>query len=261
MGKYCINKLYDNPKYYEIAFSFRDIKKEVDVFEEAIKKFSRIPVKRVLEIGCGNSPHLEELIKRGYEYIGIDLSKTMIKYSQKKASGIKGSVQLIHTNMVDFSLRTKVDFAYIMLGSLYVKNTNELISHFDSVSKVLKKGGLYFLDGCIQFKPSKKYSESWEIDRGGTIVKSTYSTQIVNSLEQIFEEVISLNINDKDKTKKIVEKTFKRIIYPQEFLFFIANRKDFEFMGFWNNWNLSQPLQGTKKVSRPIAIIRKTSYI
>jgi len=32
--------LYDNPKYYEIAFSFRDIKAEVDVFEKCFKRFS-----------------------------------------------------------------------------------------------------------------------------------------------------------------------------------------------------------------------------
>jgi len=253
-----MSKLYDNPKYYEIAFSFREIYHEVDVFEEAIKKFSRIPVKRVLEIGCGNSPHLEELIKRGYEYIGIDLSKAMIRYSQKKASTIRGSAKFVCANMVDFSLNTKVDFAYILLGSLYVKNTKELISHFNSVSQVLKKGGLYFLDGCIQFTPSTRYSESWEIEHKGIKVKTTYSTQIVNSLEKTFEEVILLNVNDKGKTKKIVERTIKHSIYPQEFLFFIANRKDFEFIGFWNNWNLSQPLQGTNRISRPIAIVRKT---
>jgi len=252
-----MNRLYNNPKYYEIAFSYRDIQNEVDVFKEAMKRFSRIPVKRVLEIGCGISPHLEELIKRGYEYIGIDSSQAMLKYSQEKASAIKGSVKFVCANMVDFSLNTKVDFAYVLLGSLYVKNTKELISHFDSVSKVLKKGGLYFLDGCIQFKPSTRYGERWKIEHKGTIVKSTYSIQIVNSLEQIFEEVISLNVNDKGKTKKIVEKTFKRIIYPQEFLFFIANRKDFEFVGFWNNWNFSQSLQGTEKISRSIAIVKK----
>jgi hypothetical protein len=61
-------EVYDNPKYYEIAFSFRDIPAEVDVLEECFKWFSKIPVKSVLELGCGNSPHMEELVKRGYQY-------------------------------------------------------------------------------------------------------------------------------------------------------------------------------------------------
>jgi len=78
--------LYKSPEYYKIAFSFRNIPSEVDIFEETIKKFSPIPVKRCLEIACGNSPHMEELIRRGYEYAGIDLSRVMIEYSKLKAS-------------------------------------------------------------------------------------------------------------------------------------------------------------------------------
>ena len=38
--------LYDYPRYYEIAFSYRDIGKEVDVMEECIRRFSKIPVHR-----------------------------------------------------------------------------------------------------------------------------------------------------------------------------------------------------------------------
>lgn len=37
--------LYDYPEYYEIAFSYRDIKKEVDVFEECFRRFSKIQVR------------------------------------------------------------------------------------------------------------------------------------------------------------------------------------------------------------------------
>ena len=45
--------LYDNPKYYLIAFSYRDIPKEVDVFEECIRRFAKTPVERMLELCCG----------------------------------------------------------------------------------------------------------------------------------------------------------------------------------------------------------------
>lgn len=112
-----MSNLYDNPKYYEIAFSFRDIPAEVDVFENGFKRFSRIPVKSVLELGCGNSPHMEEFIRRGYRYNGLDLSKAMLEYSRQKASDIGAEVNLVHGNMVDFSLETLVDFVYITLGS------------------------------------------------------------------------------------------------------------------------------------------------
>lgn len=60
--------LYDHPKYYDIAFSYRDIPKEVDVFEECIRRFAKTPVKRMLELCCGPAPHMVELVKRGYQW-------------------------------------------------------------------------------------------------------------------------------------------------------------------------------------------------
>ena len=66
-----VNEVYHNPRYYELAFSFRDIPAEVDVCEALIKQYSRIPVSQVLELGCGPAPYLEELARRGYTYVGL----------------------------------------------------------------------------------------------------------------------------------------------------------------------------------------------
>src|SRR3989338_11572606 len=94
--------LYKNPKYYEIAFSFRNISNEVDFFEKAIKKFYKIKVRKVFELASGNSPYLEEWHKRGYEYFGLDLNKEMLDFVEARAKekGIK--VKLFKGNMVDF---------------------------------------------------------------------------------------------------------------------------------------------------------------
>ena len=72
--------LYQHPKYYEVAFSFRNIPQEVDFFESAIEKFSRIKVKSFFELASGTSPYLEEWHKRGYRYIGLDKSSEMLAF-------------------------------------------------------------------------------------------------------------------------------------------------------------------------------------
>ena len=66
--------VYEHPRYYEIAFSYRDIGAEVDTFEQCFQKYAELSVKSILEVGCGNSPHMEELLKRGYAYTGLDIS-------------------------------------------------------------------------------------------------------------------------------------------------------------------------------------------
>ncbi len=254
-----MSELYDNPRYYEIAFSFRDISAEVDVFEECFRRFAQIPVKSVLELGCGHSPHMEELTKRGYQYNGLDLSKAMLEYSRGKALRIGAQVNLIQGNMVDFSLKGMVDFVYVLLGSLDVKNTSELTTHFNSVAQVLKKGGLYFLDWCVQYDPpgGSEGGDSWEIEREGIKVKTAVSWKVINKVEQTFEETITLEVNDHGKNLNIVGKEIKRAIYPQEFLCFVSGFKHFEFVGWWNNWNLLQPLEQAEKIDRPIVLLRR----
>jgi SAM-dependent methyltransferase len=253
------SELYNNPEYYEIAFSFRDIPAEVDLFEQCFKRFSRIPVESVLELGCGNSPHLEELVKRGYRYSGLDLSKAMLDYSREKAPRCDAEVNLIQADMNDFSHETRVDFVYILLGSLSVENTPELMSHFNSVARVLKTGGLYFLDWCIQFDPpwATESGGTWEMERDGIKVKTSVSWKLINRVEQTFEETITQEVSDHDKRPNIIDKDVKRAIFPQEFLCSVEASRDFEFVGWWNNWDLGQPLEQTDKIDRPIALVRR----
>jgi len=141
--------VYDHPKYYEIAFSYRDIGVEFDTFEGCFKKYAELPVKSILELGCGNSPHMEALLKRGYAYTGLDISEAMLEYSARKASAVPGKVAFVHADMNDFSISETFDFVYIMLGSLSARNTEELISHFRSVARVLNTGG-FIPDGLVR---------------------------------------------------------------------------------------------------------------
>lgn len=251
--------LYDNPKYYEIAFSFRNIRAEADLFEECFRRFSQIPVKSVLELGCGNCPHMEELIKRGYEYSGLDSSKAMLDYGQEKALRIGAQINLIQGDMIDFTLDEEADFVYVLLDSLAAKNTSEILSHFNSVGRALKKGGLYLLDWCIQFDPpgGSEGKDSWEMEREGIRVKTTVSWKQINRVEQTFEETISLEVNDQGSEFNLVHSGIRRAIYPQEFLCLVRSSSDFEFVGWWNNWDLGQPLEHASKISRPIALIRR----
>lgn len=154
---------YSHPKYYEIAFGFRgDCKSETDFFEECMRRHSTIPVKRVLEIASGPSPHLKELARRGYEYIGVDLNPAMLDYAREKAKSIGAPATFLEADMRDFRLDVPADFAYVTLGSLYVESTEALLSHFHSVAASLRSGGLYVLHWCIEFVWDRGLNQRYE---------------------------------------------------------------------------------------------------
>lgn len=251
--------LYDYPEYYETAFSFRDIAGETDFIEECIKKYSDIKVSDIFEIACGHAPHVEKLSERGYRYIGLDINKNMLDYATYKWKNLNPQPEFIEGNMVSFSLNKKIDFAFIMLGSLYLNSADEMTSHFDSISNVLNKGGLYFLDWCIQFGDPMELKDDngYTIEKDGIIVESKFDIKVLDKKNQMYEEIWTIDVNDRGrhKTFKMVERN--KSILPQEFINFIKNRKDFEFIGWWQDWDLNHPITDENNVTRPVALIKK----
>ena len=161
--------------------------------------------------------------------------------------------------MVDFNVDNRFDFVYVLLGSLSVKNTAELLQHFDSVARVLNEGGLYLLDWCVQYgRPwESEGGDSWTMVHDGITVKTTVTWKAISLVDQLFEETIILEVDDQGKKINLIGKDIKRAIYPQEFLCFVSNHKDFEFIGWWNNWDLSQPLAKATKIDRPITLLKR----
>jgi SAM-dependent methyltransferase len=255
-----MKSIYDQPRYYEIAFSFRDIPSEVDTFEKCFEMYAGLPVKSVLEVGCGNCPHMVELLRRGYTFTGLDISEAMLAYSARKANSFAGKATFIQADMVDFSLSKRFDFAYIMLGSLSVQTTEDIFSHFRSVAQVLNPGALYLLDWCIKFAPFSDQEDSWSMTQDDIKVTTRISEKTIDVVGQLVEETISLEVVDHGRVLNFSGTGVSRVIFPQEFLQIIQQTEGFEFVGWWNNWNLDRPLrefQDPQAINRPITLLRK----
>lgn len=247
--------LYKNPKYYEIAFSFRRISSEINFFEAAIKKFSKIKVRNVLELASGNSPYLEEWNKRGYRYYGLDLNSKMIEFVRKKAKEKGISVNLFRENMNRFSLgKIKIDLVYVLLGSFYATSNEEFFRHLDCVSSVLRKGGLYLLNGVVWFNLFGNNNQSWVITKHGIKIKVAFRPKIFNAIMQTFRDNFVLDINDHGVKKQIHHSELHKFFFPQEFLSLIKCHGKFEFLGWFDNFDLHRP--ATVK-GKQIVILRK----
>lgn len=250
---------YDFPKYYEVAFSFREIKKETGFLIELINRYSDTEVRNLFEIGCGNAPHAGEIISAGYRYLGLDINPHMINYAHKKWAHFNPAPILLIEDMVRFELDFKVDFAFVMLGSLYLDNFEQMSSHFDSISRALNKGGLYFLDFCFQFDDplSHKDSNRFTVEKDGIKIESDFDIKLLDKNKNIYEETWVINVNDRGmkQTFKTVERN--KAILPKEFEEFISQRDDFEIVGWWKDWDLSRPLDGHHDLIRPITLVRR----
>jgi ubiquinone/menaquinone biosynthesis C-methylase UbiE len=96
--------VYAKPLYYESTFSFFNPKKQVDCFEEIIKRFCRVRVRRFLDVACGPSLQLREIARRGFEAVGLDASKEMLKYLRGKAEKEGLKIETVQAEKVSFRL-------------------------------------------------------------------------------------------------------------------------------------------------------------
>lgn len=250
--------LYDFPRYYDVAFSFRDIPHEAKVFDECFRRYSKIRIRRVLELGSGTSPHLEEWEKRGIEYVGIDTSKIMLSYARKNARNLAMDATLIKADMRNFSFRRRVDFAYTMLGSLFAKSTSDVRSHLRSVASALNPGGLYFLDWCVNFQWGEAAPiQRWTVEKEKVRVKMKFESEILNRATQMIRNTLTADVDDAGKRLHLESVEDTRTVFPQEFLLLAEESDKFEFVGWWNHWNLREPVDKATRISRPVALIRR----
>ncbi len=251
--------LYDYPEYYETAFSFRNIEEEALFLHECIKRFSKIDVHNIFEIGCGNAPHAGMLTNLGYNYHGLDLNRNMLDYAAYQWKDLPQKIKLHEANMIEFKYPVKQDFAFVMLGSLYLNNYNEITSHFDSMGRLLNKNGLYFLDWCIQFGDPLVHNDNnkFTIEKNGIKVESEFKIKLLDKEEQMYEEVWTIKINDRGRHKQFNMIERNKAILPEQFLQFIKNRDDFKFIGWWKDWDFNHPIENNDNIIRPIALIQK----
>jgi SAM-dependent methyltransferase len=253
-------EIYKQPLYYEIAFSFIDPKEQVDNFEALIRKFSKIRVKRFLDVACGPSFQLREIAKRGYEAVGLDIAPEMLRYLEGKAKEEGVKIETVKADLADFTLETKADFAFIMMGSLDVESNEQFLSHLDSLAASLRRGGLYFIQN-VDLDWTKNAKDSWVMERDGIVVETTYQSRLKDILNQICTEEMTLKVNDHGERREFYHKRDLKFIFPQEFKTLVKMNGKFEFLGWWkgdrNTWHLDQPLEKVKELNYNMVLIRR----
>jgi SAM-dependent methyltransferase len=247
---------YRYPEYYDIAFAVADAAREVDFFEVAIRRFSRTPVRRVFEIACGTAPYLAEWQRRGYRYCGLDLSPAMLEAARAKAAGLGIAADFVLGDMRVFEHGSfgPVDLTYVLLGSIYVASNREFLGHLDRVADVLAPGGLYLLDSVVWFEIPGDYRRRWTRRRGGVTVRMSYRAEMIDPIAQTYHECVTLDVDDHGTAHKIEGRVPTKIFFPQEFLCLIEASRHFEFVGWFNDFDLDAPV--TAK-GRHTAILRR----
>ena len=234
------------PELYEKTFGYRDFKTQVKFLD---KIFKDCKSRKILDIASGHSPQGRLLAKKGYNVSGIDLSEPLLRLGRKRAKNEKANVKFYKKDMANFKLG-KFDAAFIMFNSILHLNSKEkLNSHFKSVNRNLRKGGIYIID--VSQSPFKNPFKEHKIDREVKGIRSviTYVPLSKKELTARFKTETYY------KNKKYTDKFKVLMFLPLKILKDISKKAGFEVMGIYSNFKFRKLNDGN--VIRYIAVLKK----
>jgi len=139
-----------------------------------------------------------------------------------------------------------------MMGTIsYLKSNEEFLSHLDSVSGSLNRGGLYLIENSrLDWANKKMYTpQSWKLKRNGIEVKTTYSIRVKDALDQILAETLRLDVNDNGRRIVLKEDADTKMIFPQEFAELVKSNGRFELLGWFEHNETLRPLANAKMLN------------
>jgi SAM-dependent methyltransferase len=117
--------------------------KEVSFIEESLE----VPAgSEVLDVGCGYGRHAIELVHRGLNVTGLDLSLPLLIRAADEAQRRSLSVNFVHADMREMPFDKKFDAAYCMLTSFGYFDEDANLKAAEGIARALKPGGRFLLD-------------------------------------------------------------------------------------------------------------------
>jgi len=120
---------------------------EVEFLRQVWARHLKRPVRRMLDIASGDSPHGVELAHDGIEVVCIDRAHDMIAAGQNNARGLR-NIRFYRRAIEKFSLPERPFDAAIFMSETFpiIVTNDELLSHLKSVGKTMRRGGIYCVD-------------------------------------------------------------------------------------------------------------------
>lgn len=211
---------------YDLIYQDKNYEGECDLLESIFKKYSKKPIKNVLDLGCGTGNHAIPLVKRGYQVTGIDISESMLEHARIKIGNIKEKklLKLIQGDVRSFKIDREFDAAIMMFAVLgYQLENNDVSTALKCVRKHLKKDGLFIFDvwygpAVLHEKPSQRI-KIFSTPKGRVLRTASGELDIMKHLCTVHYLVWEI---EKNKiVREIEEHHTMRFFYIRELEFFL----------------------------------------
>ena len=115
-----------------------DYVEESDFFARLINEQAQIPVKHILNLGCGGG-HNDATLKKHFEVTGIDISQDMLNMAKR----LNSDVEYVCGDMRAVRIGRQFDAVTVFDAISYMRNEESLRAAFNTAFQHLKPGGVF----------------------------------------------------------------------------------------------------------------------
>lgn len=237
-------QFYEQARYYDIAFCSkgfnRDVTEETDFYLDCFKKYSRLQVKRILEVACGTGTFITSFVKRGYQVTAYDMSEGMVKYARESVNkeGCADKAEVLQGDMRTMKFSKKCDAAINLLSSIcYCVTDQEVLQHFSNMAQTLRKGAAYILEfsyACNDIKNENPQDQSWTAEQDGIKIDVAWNPDRYDEVNKIRHVTVTMKVDDHGKILSFSEDHNLRLWHYQDFVR-LTSLAGFRLKALYNN--------------------------
>lgn len=129
--------------YHDLAWLFQiitppdDYVEECEAYERILRRLARIPLKTLLNLGCGAGHH-DHALKKNYSVTGADISDTMLSMARE----LNPDVEYLAGDMRTLNLRRTFDAVTIFDSITYMLTEADIRAAFTTTFRHLNPGGV-----------------------------------------------------------------------------------------------------------------------
>lgn len=257
-------RIYESPRLYDLAFSFRDIPEECDGLLALARAHGVTKPKRVLEIACGPAHHLREFARRGIAAVGIDLNETMLAYATRLAQADDVGIELKRGDMRSFRLSKRADIAMCLFDSFaHCTTDDDGIAALRATGSAVRRGGLCVLElthPADYFDPGHgRTLGRWTQRHPGVVVDARYDTSARDAVAETYRATLTIEAKYTDgrAPRKIVGKQLHRMWLRGSVANIAARSGVFDVVGWYGDLDARVPFTMKMDSWRMVVVLRR----
>jgi SAM-dependent methyltransferase len=250
---------YDFPQYYERFFSQETVR-EVRFIEWAASQLATIPVRKVLELGCGGGRLLLALARRGYAAYGVDNHPKALELLRQRAQRQQLAVTAIPADLADFALPEKVEMAVCTFNTFrHVLSERAARRHLRAVAQAVRPGGLYILGlHLLPFDVAEEDEERWSARWGRLKLHARLRVEKMDRRQRLEWLHVLLTVRSPRRVRRLQTRFCFRLYTRQQFLQLLRAVPAWRMVGvydFWYDWH--QPRQLDDELTDAVFVLRR----